>query len=361
MVPRLNPQIQPLLDRLIKYEGELGLQVAAYLDGELVLDAWAGTAAPDLEAPINGETLFPVFSVTKGVASTAVHLLAERGQLNYETPITHYWPEFGVNGKESLKVRHALGHLAGLHIMPPDLDHRKLANWDYMTGAIAASSPTHSPGASQIYHAMTFGWIAGELVHRIDGRPFGQFLEEEIKAPLGITDLYCGIPEHLGNCITQLIDQNAETPANLGNGSVPEWIQPLYAWMNRRDAQRACIPASSGIMSARAIARHYAALLPGGIDGVELLPPTRIALVTQRQWPLDRENALKFGLGYALGGEGSIYGENPHAFGHGGYGGSIAFADPETRFAFALCKNKLNVGDTTKCIANACREALELA
>ncbi|WP_309400528.1 serine hydrolase domain-containing protein [Cerasicoccus maritimus] len=359
MIPRFNSAIQPLLDELVAEGGERGLQVAAYVDGQLVLDAWAGVADNRTGAEVSADTLFPVFSVTKGMVSTALHLLAERGQLDYETPVANYWPEFAANGKAAVTVRQCMNHTAGLYRMPHDLDHAKLADWAFMVGAIAAQAPTYTPGERQVYHAMTYGWISGEILRRIDGRDFKQFLAEELNAPLGIENLFCGIPEGIDERIAWLEETGAETPDNLGNGSVPNWLQPLHAWMNRDDARRACIPASTGVMCARSMARHYAALIPGGVDGVELLPTSRLALANERQWPRDREHALKFGLGYALGGDDSTYGPNPHAFGHGGYGGAIAFADPDARLAFALCKNQLNVGDNTKRIITAFRDLLD--
>lgn len=274
MTLSLNDTIQPLLDDLIANGDERGLQVAAYLDGRLVLDCWAGVTDIRSGQPVDGETLFPVFSVTKGVAATALHLLAERGQLDYDDPVVKHWPQFGLHGKEHITIRHCLSHTAGLYRMPDALNHELLGDWEFMVAALANAVPEHPPGERQVYHAMSYGWLIGELVRRIDGRDFVQFMNEELNAPLGIESLYCSIPDQVENRVAWLEEDTSSQPDNLaGNGSVPSWVNPLHAWMNREDARRACIPASSGIMSARAIARHYASLLPGGVDGVELLPP----------------------------------------------------------------------------------------
>lgn len=356
-MPRLNPPIQALLDKLVDQADERGLQVAAYHHGELVVDAFAGVADVNTGAHVDADTLFPVFSVTKALAATAIHLLAERKQLEYDATVASYWPEFAANGKEGITVRQILGHTAGLYKMPDGLDHTKLASWDYMVDALAKETPAYTPGEQQIYHAITYGWLTGELIRRIDGRAFPQFLEEEIKAPLGIEAMYCAIPEGVESRIAWLEEDNPSSPDNLANGSVPGWVRPLHVWMNRDDARRACIPASSGIMNARSIARHFAALLPGGVDGVSLLPESRITTATERQWPTTaRENALNFGLGYALGTEDSATGS--HGFGHGGYGGSHAFADPATGLAFALCKNRFNDQDNTRKVIDKVRELI---
>lgn len=357
MIPPLNAEIRPLLEQLVAENDERGLQVAAYVNGELVLDTWAGVSDVRNGAMVSGDTLFPVFSVTKGVAATAIHLLAERGLLDYDAPVARYWPEFAANGKDGILVRHVMAHMAGLANMPENLDHVKLGSWDYMVQALANETPAHAPGEQQLYHAMTFGWLVGELVQRIDGRHFTVFLEDEIKAPLGIADMYCAIPDAVDSRIAWLEEDVINMPENLLNGPVPGWVKPLHTWMNRDDARRACIPASSGIMSAKAVARHYAALLPDGVDGVALLPPSRIALATERQLPSENpDEAPRFGLGYGLGGPDAMIGEN--GFAHGGYGGSIAFADPDVDLAFALCKNRFNDQGNTQKVVNRVRELL---
>ena len=143
---------------------------------------------------------------------------------------------------------------------------------------------------------------------------------------------------------------------------VPGWMFPLHEWMNRPDARRSCVPASSGIMSARSLARHYAALLPGGVDGVELLPPQRVRAATVRQLPSGPVPETRIALGYWLGGEGDDLGSRPTAFGHGGFGGSIGFADPECRLAVGLTKNLFFAGPEARgSVLRELREALGVA
>lgn len=180
-----NRLVQEYLLEMVETTDEVGLQVACYLKGELVVDAWAGLADEASGRAVDGETLFTVFSCTKGVTSTAVHLLAERGKLAYDASIGTYWPEFACNGKEGITVRDVMTHRAGLPHMPDGVTPELICDWDYMCGALAASSPIWEPGTKTGYHAYTFGWLLGEVVHRTDGRSFSRFVTEEICEPTG--------------------------------------------------------------------------------------------------------------------------------------------------------------------------------
>ncbi|GHC00705.1 serine hydrolase domain-containing protein [Cerasicoccus arenae] len=364
-MPQLEQAIQELLDQLVVDGDERGLQVAVYQDGKLVVDAWAGVADINTGTRVTGDTLFPVFSVTKAMTATAIHLLAERDQLDYDQPICDIWPEFAANDKRGVTIRHAMNHTAGLAAMPANLNHQQLGDWTFMVKAIAKLHPVHAPGEHMAYHAMTYGWILGEILCRVDGRHFPDFIQQELNKPLGIEDLFVSTPDEVESRVAWLeedVDEATPLPENLGQEAVPHWVQPLHKWMNRPDARRACIPASSGIMSARAIARHMAALLPCGVDGVTLLPSERIRLATERQYPAQpSENAMLMSLGYHIGGPGSFMGENPHAFGHGGHGGSLAYADPDCGLAFALTKNRFNDKGNQNKIAELVRSLVDVA
>ncbi|HVA24703.1 MAG TPA: serine hydrolase domain-containing protein, partial [Chloroflexota bacterium] len=174
----INEQVGADLQQIIDETPEVGLQVAAYLEGELVVDAWAGLADESSARPVDGETLFMISSTGKGIAATCMHILAERGDLDYEARITEYWPEFGANGKEKGTVRHALSHKAGVPVVQgqtPDL----LLDWDGMCRAIAHTPAAFEPGTKTAYHVYSFGFILGEILRRIDGRPLSQFMQEE--------------------------------------------------------------------------------------------------------------------------------------------------------------------------------------
>src|SRR4051794_17441785 len=193
MNSKAQAAVQAAIDRLVAEDQEQGLQVAAYLDGELIVDAWSGVADPATGRPVDGDTLFVVFSTTKGITATVIHLLAERGQLDYDRPVALYWPEFAANGKGGITVRHALTHSAGIPQMPDGMQPADMCDWDGICRSIAALTPIWEPGTRTGYHALTYGWILGEVARRVDGRPIARIVREDICAPLGIADLYFGI------------------------------------------------------------------------------------------------------------------------------------------------------------------------
>lgn len=341
----IQQKIQSLLDQLVKEGEERGAQVAAYHEGDLIVDASAGVADSCSGKPVTGETLFPVFSVTKGLVATMAHMLVEQGHLEYETRLAEVWPEFGVNGKSEITLRQALNHTAGLANMPMGIGRQELGDWEAMCRAIADLQPTSVPGTETVYHAITYGWIVGETMRRVDGRPFAKMLDEMICQPLGITSIFVGLPESRDSDVAFLesaLEESVLPPIDTPQ-AVPAWVQPLHTWMNRADARRACIPASNGIMNARAVAKHYAALVPGGMDGVELLPPKRLQLALEISDPEPSSRSM----GYILGGFTST-----EAFGHGGFGGSHAFADPKNRFSFAFVRNRRGDGKSYQRIAD---------
>jgi CubicO group peptidase (beta-lactamase class C family) len=354
----VQTRIQKLLDSYVANGEETGLQVTAYFQGQLVVDAWAGRTASGADAtPVTGDTFFPVFSTTKGVAATMLHILAERGKLNYDDRVARYWPEFAANGKAHVTIRQALSHAAGIPQIPDDWDLTNLGDWNAVCARVAQLQPIWPPGTNNEYHAITFGWIIGEIVRRVDGRPFTQFMNDEICRPLGITGMYVGIPAKFKGIIAILEEPEPAPvqPNSLGFYSIPVRIQPLCEWANRPEIQRACIPASNGIMSARAVARMYAALLPGGIKGVELLPQARIKIATERQ-----STTMPMSLGYFLGMPTSPMGPRASAFGHAGYGGSIGFADPEYGLACGLTKNLFSRNAAQNRILNELRDAFAI-
>jgi len=347
---KIQATLQALLDQIIAEDSEHGVQVAVYLKGELVADTFAGISDPATGRRVTGDTLFPVFSTTKGIAATLAHLLVERGKINYDTRIAEAWPEFAAHGKGEITLRHALNHTAGVPNMPMGIGHVELCNWETMCARIANLKPVSAPGMEFAYHAITYSWTVGEVARRVDGRSFQQMLHDEICVPLGITnEMFVGIPDEVEPRVAILeakIDESANQPLphDATPQAIPALVQPLHEWMNRPDARRACIPASNGIMTARAIARHYAALLPGGVDGIELLPPERIRLATETQWPGNSKPGDPppgHRLGYMVGTPFSSSG-----FGHGGFGGSIGFADIESGLAFGFTRNRY-VSDTT--------------
>ena len=338
--------------------GEVGLQVAAYLDGKLVLDVCGGSADQTTDRMVDGDTLFTVFSATKGVAATALHIQAERGLLEYDRPISQYWPEFAQQGKGHVTVRQTLDHSIGVPGMPPGCTIDQMCDWDFMTAAIAAMAPVWEPGTKHGYHAYTFGWMVGELVRRVDPRlrPFGRWIQDEICAPLGIDSLWMGIPDEVEPRVARLTNMPppaqpvAIPPDALILKAIPPSLGVTQEVFGRPEVRRACIPGAGGIMNARSLAHHYAMVANGGeLDGVRMLSKERIDQMCALQSDETDQvigQAYRRGMGYWLGGEPlnantAVIGRNPRAFGHPGAGGSIGWADPDARLAVAILKNRM--------------------
>ncbi|CAM3059528.1 serine hydrolase domain-containing protein [Rariglobus hedericola] len=341
--PDLQAEVQQLFDDLVAANEERGLQAAVYLRGELVVDAFAGLADSARGTRVTSDTLFPIFSCGKGVTATLIHRLVERGVLAYDLPIASVWPEFAVNGKAGVTLKQVLNHTAGLHLLEPTRDRSKACDWAAMCSEMAAMKPAWEPGSRREYHAITQGWILGEAACRATGRTFEQLLEEEIRAPLGLKNMFIGISAAVEPRVAVLeeVGPAQEFPEVDIPQSIPNWVQPLYAWMNRSDVRQACIPASNGIMTAHDLARHYAALCPSGVDGVELLPAGRVAKAIEEVDPLIPTTMGPCGLGYGLGGVGSVMGDRPVCFGHGGHGGTVGFADLDHGLAVGFARNRL--------------------
>ncbi|MBA2618814.1 MAG: beta-lactamase family protein [Rubrobacter sp.] len=346
----LQQQVQTAIDGLVESGAERGLQVAVYRHGEPVVDAVAGVADHETGRPVTPDTPFYAYSTGKGATATVAHVLVERGVFDYDTPIVELWPEFGVHGKEAATVRHALTHTVGVPGIPADTTPEDLCDWDKMCEVVAAAEPWWEPGTRTAYHAYTFGYIVGEIVRRATGKPISQVLREEVAAPLGIADeLYFGMPEFELGRLARLEDEegSAEFLAAMPDDSPflkwgPRATFPTADFGNRPDVLMADIPAG-GKMSARALARMYAALMDE-VDGVRLLSPERLREVSAVAFSGVDEimgNPVSWALGYALGHPGGDPEGPSTAFGMGGAGGSNAYSDTATGVAFALTKNRL--------------------
>jgi CubicO group peptidase (beta-lactamase class C family) len=352
MNTQANDAVQAQIDDLAASGQEVGLQVAAYHNGKLIVDAWAGVADEASGRPVDGDTLFTSWSTTKGFVATCIHILADRGQLEYGAPVARYWPEFGAQGKQLVTVLDLLTHRAGVPQMPDDVTAEMMTDWQAMCKAIAQHEPLWEPGTKTGYHAWTFGWLLGEVVRRVDGRPLEQFVQDELCRPLGIDSFFVGIPDAVADRVAPL-RQEAAHLADVDNWNALKLrVMPPHVTtaevVNRPDVLRAVIPGGGGTMNARAIARHYAMFAGHGeLDGVRILSPERVEMVRTLQTDdldLVADTRIRKGMGYFLGGtetEGGAVamGTSGKEFGHSGNGGSLGFADPERRFAFGLTKN----------------------
>jgi len=348
---------------------EIGLQVAAYLDGKLVVDAWAGMADEATKKPVDGDTMFMLSSTTKGVTATCMHLCVEKHKLDYDMPIVNVWPEFGANGKEAATLRHALSHRTGVPQTPVGYTPDWLPDWDKMCRGIAALKPMYPIGERTAYHSLKYGYINGEILRRVDGRSIGQFLQDEICKPLGINGLYLGVPDSELRRVAVLTDAPpapAEYDARMVGEPAGSYVAKVF---NRRDVQQASIPASGGIMSARGLARHYAMLANWGeLGGVRILPEARVRAGIELQsfeWDEVYRVRVRRGLGYRRGSDTGPL-ASPDAFGHVGGGGSFGYADPSRRLAIGFAKNyftyatggAVNQGRPVRAASNVVAEAV---
>lgn len=263
----MQKQVQEAVDRLVESGTERGLQVAVYRNGEPVVDVVAGVADPATGRPVTPDTPFYSASTGKGVTSTVVHVLVERGVLGYDTPIVELWPEFGAHGKERATVRHALTHSAGVPGVPAGTTPEDLCDWEGMCAAIADAKPWWEPGTRTGYHPHSFGYIIGEIVRRATGRPISRVLREEVAGPLGVAgELFLGVPESELGRLARLEDapSDFEMPAEMsaemfadipffkvvdGYTAAPMAAMPDAGFGNRADVLTSDIPAG-GTMSA---------------------------------------------------------------------------------------------------------------
>lgn len=342
--------------------------MAVYHQGELVVDLWGGERAPGVAW--GPDTLAMSFSTTKGVASTALHLLAERGLLNYDDTVATYWPEFAQGGKAELTIEHLLTHSAGLHRIRTLVDHsRRMLDWDAMVAALAAATPAYEPGTANGYHALTYGWLVGEVIRRVDGRDIRTFVNDELAKPLGLNGLFIGCPPEERHRATlpgkvgiDLVSQNPRArrlqkkvgfqlgravtaarfpfdPRRAVNALVPRGLGNLF-WSE--EVMDVAIPAANGFFDARSLARMYALLAEGGtLDDTTLFEPARIATMGEIR-STRRDLVLGFPMrwrrGYHL--VGSSRGIIHSGFGHFGFGGSGAWCDPSRRLAVAMVCNR---------------------
>ena len=338
--------------------GDVGAGVCVYLHGESVVDLWGGWYSDDHEREWDRNTLVNIFSTTKGLAAFCAHRLIEQGLLDVDKPVAHYWPEFAAAGKESIPVRMLLNHQAGMAAVRRPLAVEDMYSWETMTEALAEQEPWWTPGERHGYHALTYGWLVGEVVRRIDGRSLGTYWREEFAAPLGL-DAHIGTgPEYDGRISTLLdapVDPDAPDmieafggPDSVGAAAFSN--PPMAGPDNQnitasRDWRGAEIPAANGHATARALARVYGGAANGGeIDGIHVLSPDTMAnaIIEQSNGPdacLQMET--RFGLGWMLTADFMPLGPNPRAFGHPGAGGSLGYADLDAGIGFGYTMNQM--------------------
>ncbi len=329
---------------------DLGASVAVYHHGRCVVDLTGGETRDGASYPHDALQLF--YSVTKGVTTFCLMHLASQGKLELDALVTRYWPEFGQAGKAAITVRQLLSHQAGLSSLAEPVTMAELADWDHVTARLAAQQPYWQPGTAHGYHALTFGFLAGELVRRISGKSVGTYLQDVFAKPMGL-ELFVGLPANLRDRVQLLFD----APANPALGRAL-----AEAAMNPRSLTHSAfanppidtnsfndpaiwameLPGANGIGSARALAALYSTAVDGPLRQipVETVEDFRRECVFGDDLVLT-EQPTRFGAGFML-----PCPRDPmlslNSFGHNGRGGSLAFADPELGIAFAYVGNRLN-------------------
>ncbi len=354
--------VQDLFEKNLAEGLDVGAAFSAYHHGEPVVDLWGGVADQQTGRPWSEDGAELVFSTTKGAAAICAHQLVDAGRLDLDAPVVDYWPEFGQAGKEQIPVSYLLSHQAGLAWVDEPLTLDEALAWEPMIHALEHQRPAWEPGTKQGYHAITYGYLVGEVVRRVDGRSIGTYFHDEVAAPLGL-DFWIGLPEQeeprVGRLIGGLLPEEGELDA-AARAAMDEIAGPDtmlgkalsgggafsgHIW-NERRVHAAELPAAGGITDARSLARMYAACL-GEIDGVRLLTPERLRDATTQRTSgpnivlLDLD--LQFGLGFIVPSSLVQLG-GPHAFGHFGAGGSAGWADPDADLAFGYVMNRMDMG-----------------
>ncbi|WP_306053031.1 serine hydrolase domain-containing protein [Natronococcus wangiae] len=345
-------RIAALFDRHLEAGLHHGAQLAVYVDEERVVDLAGGTTGPDGDGTTS-TTRHLLFSCTKPYAAAALHALVDDGDLAYDDRVVDHWPEFADDGtdKAEITVRHVLSHTAGLSTGEIDDRPDRWTDWTAVVDHLEAMEPISPPGERPAYHALTFGWLVGELVRRVSGSRIEDVAAERVFDPLDMTDTGIGLREHEPDDVAALVafdefDRCRDPGEGLGDHT------QVAAPFNTEAIHRAVIPAANGIGTARDMARFYACLANGGeVEGTRILSEETVDAMTTVQAETESDGTLsreaRFALGFWKGGTtvapyGTLSPER--AFGHAGLGSSVGWADPETGVAFSYVTNGVRDG-----------------
>ncbi|MGE2817754.1 serine hydrolase domain-containing protein [Mycobacterium heidelbergense] len=352
-------KVRTAFERNFVDNGEVGAAVAVWVEGDLVVNLWGGWADHATTTPWRQDTIAPVYSGTKGLTSTCVHLLADRGEIDLDAPVAAYWPEFGQAGKESITLRMVMSHRSGVIGPRTRLAPEQTLDWEGVCERLAEAEPWWEPGTAQGYHLASFGFILGEVVRRVSGRTMGEYLRAEIAEPLGGIDVHIGLPEFEHPRCAEMVDkpyvrdifasapQEARTIADhplmaavISADFIPDDELSridLGAW---RSAE---FPGTNGHVSALGMATFYSALAEEKLLSREHMEEVRVC-----QGGFDTDVCLGarvadhgWGVGYMLNQRG-LAGPNLKIFGHGGSGGSFAFVDLEYRIGYSYVMNRFD-------------------
>ena len=345
--------VRTAFDANFENGADVGASFCATVDGETVVDLWGGYADADKTRNWEKDTVANVYSTTKTMTALTALLIADRGELDFDAPVAKYWPEFAAGGKADIKVSHLMSHSAGLSGWKEPMAKEDLYDWEKCTALLAAQTPFWEPGSAPGYHAVTQGYLVGEVIRRITGRTVGTVFREEIAGPLG-ADFHIGLPASEDGRVADLIPPpvgatisvNAEDPLPQNVATNPD----IDVLATRTRAWRGAeIPAAGGTSNARAVAEIHTILANGGIaKGRRFLSEAgcRKALELQVEGTdLILGIPVRYGMGFGLPG-GMVPLPNPNSLFWGGYGGSLIIIDMDARTTFSYVMNRME-GTTT--------------
>lgn len=345
-----NEQYQKVVDAFVnnfEHEQDIGASFCLFRDGEKVVDIWGGYRDGARSKPWEKDTLVNVWSTTKGMMALSVARLVDQGLLDYRAPVSQYWPEFATAGKADITVAQVMSHQAGLCGTSRAVSQDEFVDTDFMAELLASEPPHWEVGTRSGYHALTIGPLTDELCKRVTGKRLGEYFRDEIAKPLGL-DFHMGLPLEEHHRVAELVhDGNPQSggPENfneymeLALNNIP--VEPSIG--NRTDWRIQGTPSAGGQGNARSVAQVYSALAcDQKLDGVQLISKRALDAATEVQ--IENEDLVLrvhvlWGNGWVVNGSTGIYGPSPTAFGHGGWGGSFAYADPENRLGVAYTMN----------------------
>ncbi|MBS0359875.1 MAG: beta-lactamase family protein [Proteobacteria bacterium] len=327
---------------------DVGACFCATVEGEIVVDLWGGFADPGKTRPWDRDTIVNVYSTTKTMTALTALLVADRGLIDFEAPVARYWPEFAANGKADIKVSHLMAHSAGLSGWREPITNDDLYDWDKCVSLLAAQAPLWEPGTAPGYHAITQGYLVGEVVRRVTGKSLGTVFREEIAEPLG-ADFWIGLPASEDGRVAELIPP----PPGQGAGDNPDQSEIQNITFNNpgvhvsatktRGWRGAEIPAAGGTGNARSVALIHTILANGGVaKGKRFLSEAGCRKALELQiggQDLVLGMPAKFGMGFGLPGVLPL--PNPNSCYWGGYGGSLIIIDMDAKTTFAYAMNKM--------------------
>ena len=366
----------------LKY-GEVGSSLCVIVDGEIVVDIWAGHKNKNKTKEWSENTLSVAFSSTKAALALCTHMLIERGELNLKEKVTKYWPEYGKNGKEETTIEMILNHTAGLPAFKTEVIGGGFLDWVYMEQLIENEKPFWEPGKETGYHMMTTGWLIGEVIRRVSGKSLGEFFNNELAKPYGL-NYWIGLPETEDKRVAEIIPfvpSSDDKPSGFASAfrNNKSSMQRLSLTntggydFNSKEAYRAELGAIGGITDARSLAKL---LTPLAKNNEELLSRDTVKKLSESNIKTNIDSMLLFPTNFSNGfmlnmdnrttfeGEGGSFIIGPNAFGHVGYGGSSAtFVDPDFKISFGYLTNKLGgeylINDRAQSLINATYEGLK--